>query len=94
MKKRLLLVCFLLTILAFPVASQDKSYEWLPGGTYDSKIPTPKQAFGYEIGDYLTDNFQMVAYIKELERISDRVKVFQNGETVERRKLWIVAVSI
>ena len=35
----------------------------------------------------------MAAYIKELEKVTNRVKVFQYGETVERRKLWIVAVS-
>ncbi|NNE98475.1 MAG: hypothetical protein HKN25_05580, partial [Pyrinomonadaceae bacterium] len=93
MKKVQLFLCLVLLILTLPAIAQENAYEWLPGGTYDPNIPTPKQAFGYEIGDYLTDNLQMAAYIKELERVSDRVKVFQYGESVERRKLWIVAVS-
>lgn len=90
MKHFLLLtaICLLLT-----VSSAAQGYEWLPGGTYDQNIPTPRQFFGYEIGDYLTDNLQMAAYIKRLEEVSPRVKVFQYGESVERRKLWIVAVS-
>lgn len=68
-------------------------YKWLPNGSYDSNVPTPQSAFGFEIGDYLTDNLQMVDYIHQLENTTKRVKVFQYGESVERRKLWLVAIS-
>jgi hypothetical protein len=88
---RFLTVFFL--VMAFAVSVIPQSFEWLPGGEYDPAIPTPKQFLGYEIGDYLTDNHQMVAYIHELEKKSARVKVFQYGETVERRKLWVLAIS-
>lgn len=88
------LLYLILFVSVYPTFGQNsKSYEWLPNGTYDVKVPTPKKFFGYEIGDYLTDNLQMVAYIKELEKVTDRVKVFQYGESVERRKLWLIAVS-
>lgn len=90
MKNFLILTALCLSIT---VAVSAQGFEWLPGGTYDQNIPTPKQFFGYEIGDYLTDNLQMAAYIKKLEEVSPRVKVFEYGESVERRKLWIVAVS-
>ena len=62
---KILLIVFLATS-----SFAQESYEWLPGGTYDPKIPTPKQFLGFEIGDYLTDNLQMVAYIRELQRVS------------------------
>lgn len=90
--KTVLAFAFLIFAM-FPVLADGQGFEWLPGGTYDPAIPTPKQYFGYEIGDYLTDNLQMAAYIHKLEELSPRVKVFQYGESVERRKLWIVAVS-
>ncbi len=92
--KKLLLIAFSVFLFAVSFYAQTKQpYEWLPGGTYDPKIPTPQQFLGYEIGDYLTDNLQMVAYIHKLQELSPRVKVFQYGESVERRKLWIVAIS-
>lgn len=94
MKNFLTIFCLLFLFSILQVSAQTQPpYVWLPGGTYDEKVPTPKEFFGYEIGDYLTDNLQMVAYIKELERVTSRVKVFQYGESVERRKLWIVAIS-
>lgn len=68
-------------------------FQWLPNGTYDPKVPTPESVFGYEIGDYLTDNLQMVDYIHQLQLSTNRVKVFQYGVSVERRKLWLVAIS-
>ncbi len=89
--KNFLLLTATCLFLSFSTSAQN--FEWLPGGTYDQSVPTPKQFFGYEIGDYLTDNLEMAAYIKKLEEVSPRVKVFQYGESVERRKLWIVAVS-
>lgn len=91
MRKILPLVCLALVVSATITFGQ--SYQWLPNGTYDSKVPTPKQFFGYEIGDYLTDNLQMVAYIHKLQEVTNRVKIFQYGESVERRKLWLVAIS-
>lgn len=92
--KKILPVLFFVFLLANSFSAQmQKPYVWLPDGIYDENIPTPKEFFGYEIGDYLTDNLQMVAYIKELEKRTNRVRVFQYGESVERRKLWIVAIS-
>ncbi|MEZ5306939.1 MAG: M14 family zinc carboxypeptidase [Pyrinomonadaceae bacterium] len=96
MKETAYRFCMLLMVSLCVAASffgQGKSYQWLEGAEYDTAIPSPKQFLGYEIGDYLTDNLQMVSYIHELERKSPRVKVFQYGETVERRKLWLVAIS-
>ncbi len=87
------LVSFICLFLSLSFIADGQTFEWLPGGTYDRQIPSPKEFFGYEIGDYLTDNHQMVAYIHELEKKSARVKVFQYGETVERRKLWLIAVT-
>jgi len=82
-----------LALLLFCFSYSYAQYQWLPNGTYDPNVPTPQSVFGYEIGDYLTDNLQMVDYIHQLEASSKRVKVFQYGESVERRKLWLIAIS-
>lgn len=82
---------FLLAVLC-PLFSYAQ-FQWLPNGTYDPNVPTPQSVLGFEIGDYLTDNLQMVDYIHRLEASSNRVKVFEYGMSVERRKLWLVAIS-
>ena len=78
-------------LIATLAGAQD--FEWLPGGQYDPSIPTPKSVLGYEIGSYLTDHLQMVDYIHRLADSSDRVQVFEFGETYERRKMYLLAVS-
>ncbi len=85
---RLFLFALLIPGLA---AAQDR--QWLPGGQYDSEVPTPRAALGYEIGDWLTDHLQMVDYIRRLEMASDRVRVIPIGQSVERRGMYLVIVS-
>lgn len=84
---------YLITLLFCYTSLYAQDYEWLPGGTYDPAVPTPKSVFGYEIGDYLTDNLQMVDYIHKLQVSTNRVKVFEYGMSVERRKLYLLAIS-
>ncbi len=83
----------LLPLLIITSSFSFGQYQWLPNGTYDANVPTPQSVLGYEIGDYLTDNLQMVDYIHRLEASSKRVKVIQYGESIERRKLWLIAIS-
>jgi hypothetical protein len=67
--------------------------EWWPATAYDPKIPTPRSALGYDIGEYLTEHEQMTAYLRGLEAASSRVKVFSVGRSNERRELLLVAIS-
>ena len=71
------------TVLLFivPAAAWCQVFEWLPGSTYDSSIPTPESVLGYEIGDYLTDHLQMIDYIHKLAAATDRVQVFKFGQS-------------
>ena len=83
----------LLPIILYHAMAGAQDFQWLPNGSYDPNVPTPKAVLGYEIGEYLTDNLQMADYIHQLQASTRRVKVFQYGESVERRKLWLVAIS-
>jgi hypothetical protein len=67
--------------------------EWWPGSSYDPAIPAPKSVLGYEIGDYWTEHFQMLDYMRRLEAATKRVKVFSVGRSNERRELILVAIS-
>jgi hypothetical protein len=60
-----------------------------------SKITTPKQFFGFNMGDdYCLANYkQLAAYWKKLEGESDRMKLFEMGRTAEDRVQLMAVVS-
>lgn len=60
-----------------------------------AQIPTPKDHFGFNIGDdYMLGNFtQTEAYFKKLEKASDRVKLTVIGKTEEGRDQHMLIVS-
>jgi hypothetical protein len=66
--------------------------EFFPGGTYDPTVPTPEQVLGYPIGTYHTDYAGLERWLAALRR-SDRVRIEQYGQSVERRPLYLVILS-
>jgi len=52
---------------------------------FDPAIPTPEQFLGYPIGSHYTRHDQLVAYLNELDRLSDKVSVEIIGKTYEER---------
>jgi hypothetical protein len=61
----------------------------------DSKITTPKQAFGFNIGDdYEVANYtQLQSYWKTLARESDRMKLVDIGPTAEHRPQYMAIIT-
>ncbi|HNR09389.1 MAG TPA: hypothetical protein PKM27_18860, partial [Saprospiraceae bacterium] len=71
MIKRLLLSLFCLSGTAF-VFGQNGYY--FPGATgFNTSIPNPEQFLGYPIGSHHTRHDKVVEYIRELDRLSDRM---------------------
>ncbi|HUK29854.1 MAG TPA: M14 metallopeptidase family protein, partial [Candidatus Acidoferrum sp.] len=74
---------------ANPVHSASKSVVAAP------KITTPKEAFGFNVGD----DYQMVTYTqaeafwKKLATESDRVKLQSIGKTAEERDQWMLIIT-
>ncbi|AQG78173.1 M14 family zinc carboxypeptidase [Spirosoma montaniterrae] len=56
-------------------------------GPLNPAIPTPEQFLGYPLSSHMTRYDQMVAYFRELARLSDRVHVETIGQTYEHRPL-------
>lgn len=58
-------------------------------------IPTPKEHFGFNIGDdYQLANYtQTEAYFKKIASVSDRTKLLDIGSTEEGRHQYMLAVS-
>jgi len=86
-----LLIAFLLTAVQF--VSAQNSYFFPKAGQLDSKIPSPEQYLGYGIGNFYTRHDQVVNYLRELARVSDRVHVQVIGKTVEQREQVIATIT-
>jgi len=69
------------------------SYFFPKATSLDTKIPTPEQFLGYPIGTYFTRHEQVVAYFRQLEKVSDRVHVKSLGKTYEQREQIIVTIT-
>lgn len=86
------LIAAILLVLAISAQAQ-QSYFFPDGGSFDPAIPTPEQFLGYPIGSHFTRYDKIVEYLKELARISDRVKFSVIGKTHEERELVILTVT-
>jgi hypothetical protein len=87
---------FILTllILSINVVRAEKSdYFFDKSVVFDSKIPTPEQFLGYEIGTRITEHHQINAYLEKLAELSDRAEIVEIGRTHEGRRLKILIVS-
>lgn len=68
-------------------------YYYPNSGTFDNKVPTPEAFLGYPIGSHYTRHDQIVAYFKELARVSNRVRFQSIGKTYEEREQVILTIS-
>src|SRR5215471_1362272 len=80
MRIRLVIIFLLLPLV--PVHSQ-------------SRITTPKEQFGFNIGDdYVLVNYtQYVEYLKKLDRESDRLTVEEIGKSSEGRPMYLAIIT-
>lgn len=85
----------LLTLLWMAHAASAQTPYFFPGnpGPLNPAIPSPEQFLGYPIGSHITRYDQMVAYFRELDRLSDRVSVEVIGETYEHRPLIMASFT-
>lgn len=82
----------LMISLFHPAAAQNK-YFFPKATSLDAKIPTPEQFLGYPIGTYFTRHEQVIAYFRELAKVSNRVHVQSIGKTYEQREQIIVTLT-
>lgn len=81
-------------LLAIGLASvgAQQRFEFFPGGTYNSTIPTPESVLGYPVGTYHTDYAGLERWLTAL-RQSDRVRILRYGQSEERRPLYLIVIS-
>lgn len=80
--------------ILFAISAQAQTSYYFPdGGSFDPSIPTPEQFLGYPIGSHYTRHDQIVAYLKELARLSDKIHIQQIGKTFEERPQVIATIT-
>ena len=89
MKKSLLL---LLILGSFQSIFAQNAY-FFPNKKFNPAIPSPEQFLGYAIGSHHTRHDKLVEYMKELDRVSDKVSVQKIGETFEHREQIILTIT-
>ncbi|WP_077920953.1 M14 family zinc carboxypeptidase [Spirosoma sp. 209] len=87
MRKPYLLAMALLGSLAVtePTLAQSSYYFADHKAAFDPAIPTPEQFLGYPVGSHFTRYDRIVDYLKELDRLSDKVSLQPIGKTYEER---------
>ncbi|MDE0961086.1 MAG: M14 family metallopeptidase [Planctomycetota bacterium] len=61
--------------------------------TFEGKIPTPDQFFGVALGDRFTPHHEVMAYCREVAKLSPRVSIERYGHSVEGRELVLLMIS-
>lgn len=82
-----------LLLLLWGTVAQAQNDYFFPNRKFNAAIPTPQQFLGHAIGEHQTRYDRLVAYMYELDRLSDRVTVQQIGETYEKRPQIVVMIS-
>ncbi|MEY2595863.1 MAG: hypothetical protein RI965_1135 [Bacteroidota bacterium] len=80
------LFCLLLGLSFLVTKSRSQeSYFYPNAGKFNPQIPTPEKFLGYPIGEQHTRHESLVAYFKELDKLSERISVEEIGKTFENR---------
>jgi hypothetical protein len=79
------IISSLFLMISFLLLQGQANYFYPNKGNFDASIPTPEQFLGYAIGEQHTRHDRIVAYLKELDRLSDKVSFEIIGETFEHR---------
>ncbi len=72
----------------------EEKFDFYTRGAYRAEVPRPQSILRYDVGDFHTNYAQMETVINAIAKsASDRVKIFDIGETNEHRMQHIIAIS-
>lgn len=91
--KRLTLLVALSAVLTFFAATVSAQDDMWPGGTYDSKVPTPESILGYKIGKQHTPHFLIEKLIYAIAESSDRVQIRKLGKSYLGNEQYSIVIS-
>jgi hypothetical protein len=80
------IILFSFILLIYQQSIGQSAYFKIDSTKMNNAIPSPEKFLGYPVGYQHTRHEKLVEYFRELDRLSDRVKVQSNGETYEQRE--------
>jgi len=93
MKTRIALLAIFAVVLITDAFAQQK-FDFYARGPYRQSVPRPSSIIGYEPGQFQTPYGQVVRVVEKIAAAaSDRVRLIENGETWEYRKIYLVVIS-
>jgi hypothetical protein len=93
MRKLLPILCFIIS--SFTIFAQKKalSYYLSESNNYNKNVPTPESFLGFQIGEQHVSHDLLVAYMQELDRVSDRITLQIVGRSHENRPMMILTIT-
>lgn len=91
--QRLALFFLFFSFTLFSQSQTDLSYYLPKGIVYDTNIPTPKSSIGHEVGEWHITHDKLVQYMRELAKVSDRIRIEDRGQTFEGRPLILLTIT-
>jgi hypothetical protein len=92
--KRTLWILLVSSLTSFFLNGQVTLDYYLPKNiTYNSSVPTPKQFFGHEIGEWHLTHDKLYSYMLELAKVSDRALWEEYAKSYEGRPLGDLIIS-
>lgn len=91
-----LIVSLIVSLFVTPaVLAQGEPIEFfqVEGLNYDTSVPAPEEVFGFNIGERPVRHDQMVAYLTDLARRSDRIQMETIGYSHEMRPILFFTVT-
>jgi hypothetical protein len=93
MKNLLLLFALGASLSLYAQKKPSLSYYLPETNQYNAAIPTPEQFFGHQIGEAHASHDQIQAYIRELDRLSDRMSLEVLGRSHEFRPILMLTIT-
>ena len=91
---------FFITLLTYGIfygqnsnTSLDYFFSELEFNSIESKIPTPKEVIGHEIGEWHITHDKLVQYMYALANASERVSIEDRGKTFEGRPILLLTIT-
>jgi hypothetical protein len=91
--KKIVSLSLLLIFLSSAKSQVTLDYYMPKGITYNSSVPTPKQFFGHEVGEWHLTHDKLYYYMLELAKISGRAVWEEYGRSYENRPLGQLIIS-
>ena len=93
MKLKILLIFVFVTVMLQGQNQLESSYYLPQNISYNKNIPTPESIIGHQVGEWHITHDKLVAYMKTIAAVSDRVTIEDRGVTFEGKPLILLTIT-